>query len=66
MRGGIDLSLSANGLTVQTQSLLSILIGGVAFETAATDTVLPPADADTVFTLFGNRAEAFNPPPRNP
>src|SRR5215472_12413690 len=29
---GIDMSLSASGLTVQTQSLLSILIGGVAFE----------------------------------
>ena len=30
---GVDLSLSANGLSVQTQSLLSILIGGIAFET---------------------------------
>ena len=38
---GIDLSLSASGLTVQTQSVLSILIGGIAFETAATDPVLP-------------------------
>jgi len=63
---GVDVSLSASGLTVQTQSVLSILIGGVAFETAATDTVLPPAEENTVFTLFGNRAEAFNPPPRNP
>ena len=34
---GIDVSLSASGLTVQTQSVLSILIGGIAFETAATD-----------------------------
>src|SRR5271169_5054509 len=63
---GIDLSLSASGLSVQTQSLLSILIGGIAFETAATDTVLQPAEAETVFTLFSNRTEAFNPPPRNP
>src|SRR5258708_18811664 len=30
---GIDLSLTASGLNVQTQSMLSILIGGVAFET---------------------------------
>src|SRR5215470_12655019 len=29
---GIDLQLSASGLTVRTESLLSILIGGVAFE----------------------------------
>ena len=30
---GVDLSLSASGLKVQTQSVLSILIGGIAFET---------------------------------
>jgi paraquat-inducible protein B len=63
---GVDVSLSATGLTVQTQSLLSILIGGIAFETAATDQVLPAAEENTVFTLFANRAQAFNPPPRNP
>ncbi len=63
---GIDISLGASGLTVQTQSVLSILIGGVAFETAATDPILPPAEANTVFTLSANRSEAFNPPPRNP
>src|SRR5271167_3837321 len=63
---GVDVSLSASGLTVQTQSVLSILIGGIAFETAATDPVLPPAEENTVFTLFANRTQAFNPPPRNP
>ena len=63
---GIDVSLSATGLSVQTQSMLSILIGGIAFETAPTDPILPAADANTVFTLFANRAQAFNPPPRNP
>jgi len=36
-------------VSVQTQSLLSVLIGGIAFETPATDPVLPAADADTVF-----------------
>src|SRR5262245_32837318 len=30
---GIDVSLSASGLSVQTQSVVSILIGGIAFET---------------------------------
>jgi len=63
---GVDVSLSASGLTVQTQSVLSILIGGIAFETAATDPVLPAAEENTVFTLFANRTQAFNPPPRNP
>ncbi|MGH7789328.1 MAG: intermembrane transport protein PqiB [Candidatus Binatia bacterium] len=63
---GIDVSLSASGLTVQTQSVLSVLIGGIAFETASTDALLPPAAADTSFRLFGNRADAFKLPPRAP
>jgi len=63
---GIDLSLSASGLSVQTQSLVSILIGGLAFETPATGPVLPAAAADTVFTLYGDRNEAFQLPARDP
>ncbi len=63
---GIDVSLSASGLTVQTQSVLSILIGGIAFETAATSLVLPPSDENAVFALYSNRTEAFNPPPQHP
>jgi paraquat-inducible protein B len=63
---GIDVSLSATGLKVQTQSVLSILIGGIAFETAATGPVLSPAAANAVFTLYSNRAEAFEPAAQNP
>jgi paraquat-inducible protein B len=63
---GIDVSLSASGLKVQTQSVLSILIGGIAFETAATGPVLSPAEANTVFTLYGSRTEAFEPAAQNP
>ena len=33
---GIDMSLSASGLRIQTESFLSMLIGGLAFETPAT------------------------------
>ncbi len=58
---GIDVSLSASGLSVQTQSLASILIGGVAFETPATGPVLPAAEANTVFALYSDRAAAFKP-----
>jgi paraquat-inducible protein B len=59
-------SLTANGLSVQTQSVLSILVGGIAFETPAEGPVLPAADEDTQFNLFPNRAEAFKLPARNP
>jgi paraquat-inducible protein B len=63
---GIDVSLSASGLSVQTQSLLSILIGGIAFESPASGAVLPAAEANTLFTLFGDRTEAFRPAARSP
>jgi paraquat-inducible protein B len=63
---GVDLSLTAAGLHVQTESVMSILAGGIAFETPVTDSPLPPAPADTTFTLSANRTEAFRPPPRDP
>ena len=63
---GIDVSLNARGLRVRTESLMSILAGGVAFETPATEPVLPAAGADSVFRLFSDREEAFKPPVRNP
>jgi len=63
---GIDVSLSASGLSVQTQSALSVLVGGIAFEAAATDPVLPPAEPNAVFTLFGDRSAAFKPSSHDP
>ena len=63
---GFDVQLSASGLKVQTESILSILIGGVAFETPAESDALPPSDPDAVFTLYNNRGEAYEPPPRYP
>ena len=63
---GIDVSLSASGVSVQTQSIMSVLIGGIAFETPADGTVLPEADQDTLFPLYDDRATAFRPPARDP
>ena len=60
------MSLSASGLSVQTQSALSVLVGGIAFEAAATDPVLPPAEPNAVFTLFGDRSAAFKPSSHDP
>jgi paraquat-inducible protein B len=63
---GIDMQLSASGLSVQTQSLLSILIGGVAFESPAGAQPVAEAAPDETFNLYENRAEAFQPAPLHP
>ena len=55
---GIDVTLGANGLTVQTQSFLSVLIGGIAFETPPTSQETKPAAAKTVFPLYSDRNAA--------
>jgi len=55
---GIDVSMGANGLVIHTQSLASILAGGVAFETPPYSQVAEPAVESTVFTLFDNREAA--------
>jgi paraquat-inducible protein B len=63
---GIDVSLSASGLSVQTQSLLSILIGGIAFGMPPDGQVLSVSAPNTPYILYANRSQAFEPPPRNP
>jgi len=56
---GIDISMGANGLSVQTQSVLSLLVGGIAFEEPnASLAESKPAAEGTVFNLFGDRATA--------
>ena len=59
---GIDVSLSASGLDVQTESLVSVLVGGIAFESPPNIAAAPAADANAVFRLFGTRAAAMKPP----
>lgn len=63
---GVDVSLNASGLTVQTQSVLSVLIGGIAFETPDPDAAQPPAEAERVFHLFNSRVDAFRQPSIDP
>jgi paraquat-inducible protein B len=55
---GIDVTLGANGLSVETQSLLSILVGGIAFETPPSSLDMKPAAEKTVFPLYGSRTAA--------
>ncbi len=56
---GIDVSLDAMGIQVRTESVMSILVGGIAFQVEHDSPPEPPADANTVFTLFADRTQAF-------
>jgi len=52
--GGVELSLGSGGLDVKTESLQSILAGGVAFDSPAGG---EPAKAGDVFWLHSSRAD---------
>ena len=56
---GIDVTVDASGLQVRTESVVSILVGGIAFQTEPGLAPGPPAPANTVFTLFSDRVQAF-------
>ena len=59
---GIDLSLTADGLEVRTQSLVSLLAGGLAFDTPAFATPDEPAPENAVFTLYPDQTTAMKQP----
>ena len=59
---GVDVSLGAGGIDVRTQSLVSVIAGGVAFDTPPFTTVAEAAAADTVFTLYADKATAMKQP----
>ena len=58
---GVDLTLDASGVKLQTQSLLTLLLGGIAFESPTEDAAAPAAEANAQFRLWTNRADAFRP-----
>jgi paraquat-inducible protein B len=59
---GLNLTLNANGLTLNTQTIASVIAGGIAFERLPGDEVLPPSAAGSRFFLFNDRGSALAPP----
>jgi paraquat-inducible protein B len=59
---GLDLTLNASGLTVNAQTLASVIAGGIAFERLPGPATLPPAPAGSRFYLFNDRKSALAPP----
>ncbi|MGY3040503.1 paraquat-inducible protein B [Rhodanobacter sp. TND4EL1] len=63
---GVDVSLGANGLTLNTQSLATVLAGGVAFQDPPGPHDGTPAQEDDAFKLFGDQSTAMAPPDGTP
>jgi paraquat-inducible protein B len=59
---GIDLQVDANGLNVNTESIASVLVGGVAFANPPDRALGPPAAENHRFRLFRSRKEALAAP----
>jgi paraquat-inducible protein B len=57
---GIDMSLNADGVRLRTESLTSILEGGVAFQSLPGGTRIPAAN-DSVFALYPDEDRAMRP-----
>ncbi|BES70602.1 MlaD family protein [Marinobacter nanhaiticus D15-8W] len=58
---GIDVGVSANGLDIDTQSLISVVAGGIAFGTPSYKRAPEPAESGTEFPLFAERETALAP-----
>jgi paraquat-inducible protein B len=59
---GLDVSAGAAGVEVRTESLVALLVGGLAFDTPDFLPDSEPAPADTAFTLYADRATAMKAP----
>lgn len=60
---GIDFTLDANGMKINTESMLSIMMGGIAFQTPDDEEgEAALAGQDHHFMLFSNKEEAMKRP----
>ena len=59
---GVEVSLTSSGLTVNTQTLASVLAGGVSFERPPGTRNVPPAADGSRFVLYPDRKRAMAPP----
>ncbi|MHB8814401.1 MAG: PqiB family protein [Steroidobacteraceae bacterium] len=63
---GVSLSLTADGLQVRTESLATVLAGGIAFDDGPPDAQPTTSGPRTRFTLYDSETEAMAPPNGNP
>ena len=63
---GVDVSVGTSGLKVNTQSIASVIAGGIAFQDLPAPHDATPSPADSDFDLYGNLATAMLPPDGEP
>jgi paraquat-inducible protein B len=56
---GIDFTMDASGLKVNSESMVSLLLGGIAFQSSEDSADSRPAPANSTFTLFISKEEAL-------
>jgi len=56
---GFDLKLDAGGLKINTESIVSIMLGGIAFETPTSLEAGGPVEEGDVFRLYESRESIF-------
>jgi paraquat-inducible protein B len=59
---GFDVNLDATGLRIDTQSVVSIMVGGIAFQTPVESPQPARAPEHTAFALYPDRAVALKNP----
>lgn len=59
---GIDITFDSNGVKVNTESMASILLGGISFQSPEDGPDTPAAGANSTFTLFASKEEALKRP----
>ena len=59
---GIDVAVSASGVAINTQSIASVIAGGVAFANPSTEGPVQPATEGQRFFLFDTQKLAMAPP----
>lgn len=57
---GLDMTMDARGVRVQTESLVSMLLGGIAFDTPGSEESVELAPSGTVFPLYPSREASFD------
>ena len=55
---GMDVTMDAGGIEIDTQSLVSMMIGGIAFDTPFSAEKPIAASSDDIFVLYENRKKA--------